>query len=108
MSRRSKLCCSELSEDDHDAIHENNSSDLALTANLNDLDFVTLNINGQSTEIEAPPPIIPVDEDKDFIDNEDAVTHDLAYTDNEVLTNSDDDDDDDEVVTIFYSSDDEV
>ncbi|GKD52013.1 hypothetical protein Tco_1280989 [Tanacetum coccineum] len=93
-------------EDDHDAIHENNSSDLALTANLNDLDFVTLNIDGQSTEVEAPPPIIPVDEDKDFIDDEDDVTHDLAYTDNEVLANSDDDDD--EVVTVVYSSNEEV
>ncbi|GKF29554.1 hypothetical protein Tco_0095896, partial [Tanacetum coccineum] len=61
------------------------------------------------TEVKAPPPIIPVDEDKDFIDDEDDVTHDLAYTNNEVLANyNDDDDDDDEVVTVVYSSNEEV
>nr|GFB05060.1 hypothetical protein [Tanacetum cinerariifolium] len=35
-------------EDDHDVIHDH-TSDLALSANLNDLNFVTLNIDGQST-----------------------------------------------------------
>ncbi|GJW33368.1 hypothetical protein Tco_0053400 [Tanacetum coccineum] len=65
--------------------------DLALSANLSDLYFATLNINGQSTEVEAPPPINLVDDDDDFIDDEDDVLHDLADSDNEVLANSDDD-----------------
>ncbi|GKA25673.1 hypothetical protein Tco_0711782 [Tanacetum coccineum] len=72
--------------------------DLALSANLNDLYFATLNINGQSTKVEAPPPINPVDDDDDFIDDEDDVLHDLADSDNEVLTNFDDDN---EVATVM-------
>ncbi|GJR50177.1 hypothetical protein Tco_1400698 [Tanacetum coccineum] len=54
-------------EDDHDVIHDNNSSDLALFANLNDLDFRTLNID-------------------------DDIPYDLADSDNEVIANYDDDD----------------
>nr|GFB82126.1 hypothetical protein [Tanacetum cinerariifolium] len=72
-------------EDDHDVINDNNSSDLALSTSLNDLNFVTLNINGQSTDVEAPPDIIDVDDDDDFIDDEDGVPHDLTYFDDEVL-----------------------
>nr|GEW98625.1 hypothetical protein [Tanacetum cinerariifolium] len=78
--------------DDHDVIHNNNSFGLALSANLNDFDFATLNIDGQSTEVEAPPAIIHVDVG-DYIIDEDDVLYDLADFDNEVLTNSDDDDD---------------
>ncbi|GKC71810.1 hypothetical protein Tco_1117693, partial [Tanacetum coccineum] len=37
------------------------SSDLSLFASLNDLDFATLDIDGQSTEAEASPDIILVD-----------------------------------------------
>ncbi|GJV97928.1 hypothetical protein Tco_1549505 [Tanacetum coccineum] len=62
--------------DDHYVIHDNNSSDLALISNLNDLDFTTLDVDGQSTKVKAPPPIIPVDEEDDFIDDEDDVPHD--------------------------------
>ncbi|GJV59518.1 hypothetical protein Tco_1465618 [Tanacetum coccineum] len=36
-------------DDDHDVIHDNNSSDLTLSTSLNDLDFATLNIDGQKT-----------------------------------------------------------
>ncbi|GJU40479.1 S-adenosyl-L-methionine-dependent methyltransferases superfamily protein [Tanacetum coccineum] len=86
-------------EDDHDVIHDNNTSDLALSNSLNDVDFATLNINGQSTEVEAPPNIIAVNEDDDFIDDEDHVPHDLADFDDEVLANADDDD---EAATIVY------
>ncbi|GJX31687.1 hypothetical protein Tco_0241542 [Tanacetum coccineum] len=64
-------------EDDNDVIHDNNSSDLALSANLNELDFATLNIDGQSTEVEVPPPTIHVDDDEDFIDDEDDVPYNL-------------------------------
>ncbi|GJZ49616.1 hypothetical protein Tco_0603806 [Tanacetum coccineum] len=67
--------------------------------NLNDLDFVTLNIDGQSMNVDAPPDIIDVDEDEDFIDDEDVVPHDLADSDDEFLANDDDDD-----VAIVYSN----
>ncbi|GJR74425.1 hypothetical protein Tco_0086790 [Tanacetum coccineum] len=63
-------------EDDHDVIHDNNLSDLALSTSLNDLDFATLNIDGQSTDVDEPPDILDVDEDDDFIDDEDDVPHD--------------------------------
>ncbi|GKE52372.1 hypothetical protein Tco_1487528 [Tanacetum coccineum] len=75
--------------------------DLALSTNLNDLYFATLNINGQSTEVEAPPPINPVDDDDDFIDDEDDVPRDLVDSDNEVLANSDDDN---EVATVMSAA----
>ncbi|GKA24623.1 hypothetical protein Tco_0710656 [Tanacetum coccineum] len=42
-------------------------------------------------EVEAPPPIIPVNDEDDFINDEDDVPHDLADSDDEVLANSDDD-----------------
>nr|GEW56846.1 hypothetical protein [Tanacetum cinerariifolium] len=81
-------------EDDHDVIHFNNSSDLTLSTSLNDLDFVTLNIDGQLMDVEAPPDIIDVDKDDDFIDDEDGAPHDFVDSDGEVLANDDDDDDD--------------
>ncbi|GJU36943.1 hypothetical protein Tco_1185297 [Tanacetum coccineum] len=48
-------------EDDPDVIHFDNSSDLALSTSLNDLDFATMHIDGQSTDVDAPPDIIDVD-----------------------------------------------
>ncbi|GKA25325.1 retrotransposon protein, putative, ty3-gypsy subclass [Tanacetum coccineum] len=80
-------------EDDPDVIHFDNSSDLALSSSLNDLDFATLHIDGQSTDVDAPPDIIDVDEDNDIIDDEDTLPYDLAYSDDEDLVNVDDDDD---------------
>ncbi|GJS91609.1 reverse transcriptase domain-containing protein [Tanacetum coccineum] len=53
-------------EDDHDVIHFDNSSDLALSTSLNDLDFATLNIDGQSIDVDAPLDIIVVDKDDDL------------------------------------------
>nr|GEX50651.1 zinc finger, CCHC-type [Tanacetum cinerariifolium] len=80
-------------EDDPDIIHFDNSSDLLLSTSLNDLDNATLHIDGQSTEVDAPPDIIDVvDEDDDIIDDEDALPHDLADSDDEDLINVDDDD----------------
>ncbi|GJZ79711.1 hypothetical protein Tco_0644548, partial [Tanacetum coccineum] len=76
--------------DDHDVIHDNNSSDLALSTSLYDLDFATLNIDGQSMNVETPPYITDVEEDDDFIDDEDDVPRDLADSDDEVLANDDD------------------
>nr|GEU76322.1 hypothetical protein [Tanacetum cinerariifolium] len=59
---------------------------------LNDLDNATLHIDGQSTEVDAPPYIIDVvDEDDDIIDDEEAFLHDLANSDDEDLINVDDD-----------------
>nr|GEZ34468.1 hypothetical protein [Tanacetum cinerariifolium] len=87
--------CVIMVEDDHDVINFDNSYDLALSTSLNDLDFATLNIDGQSMDVDAPPDIINVYEYGDFIDYEDFVPHDLADFDDEVLANDDDDDDDD-------------
>ncbi|GKB64097.1 hypothetical protein Tco_0920283 [Tanacetum coccineum] len=80
-------------EDDHDVIHFDNSSDLALSLSLNDLDFATLHIDGQSIDVDAPPNIIDVNEDDDIIDEEDALPYDLADSDDEDLVNVHDDDD---------------
>ncbi|GKB75019.1 hypothetical protein Tco_0936431, partial [Tanacetum coccineum] len=44
------------------------------------------------TDVEAPPNIIDVNEDDDFIDDEDGVPYDLAHSDDEVFANDDDDD----------------
>ncbi|GJV00379.1 retrovirus-related pol polyprotein from transposon TNT 1-94 [Tanacetum coccineum] len=79
--------------DDHYVIHDHNSSDLALISNLTDLDFATLDVDGQSTKVKAPPPIT-----KKMILLMMKMTF-LMIKDNEVLINSDDD----EVVTIIYS-----
>ncbi|GKB28940.1 gag-pol polyprotein [Tanacetum coccineum] len=79
-------------EDDHDVIHFDNSSNLALSTSLNDLDFATLHIDSQSMDVDAPPDIIDVDEDDDSINDEDALPHDLANSDDEDLANDDDDD----------------
>nr|GEU97084.1 hypothetical protein [Tanacetum cinerariifolium] len=78
-------------EDDPDIIHFNNSSDLPLFTSLNDLDNEIFHIDGQSTEVDAPPDIIDVvDEDDDITDDEDALPHDLVDYDNKDLINVDD------------------
>ncbi|GJX79796.1 zinc finger, PHD-type containing protein [Tanacetum coccineum] len=76
--------------DDHPT---RSSSDLTLSTSLNDLDFVTLHIDGQSTDVDAPSDIIDVNKDDDIIDDEDAFPHDLADSNDEDLVNVDDDDD---------------
>ncbi|GJU76791.1 hypothetical protein Tco_1273861 [Tanacetum coccineum] len=75
ITQNSSICSP---EEDHDVTHFDNSSDLALFTSLNDLDFATLHIDGQSMDVDAPPDIIDVDEDDDIIDDEDALPHDLA------------------------------
>ncbi|GJY60388.1 CACTA transposable element [Tanacetum coccineum] len=47
-------------EDDPDVIHVDNSSDLILSASLNDLEIAALHIDGQSIDVDAPPDIIDV------------------------------------------------
>nr|GEV76176.1 zinc finger, CCHC-type [Tanacetum cinerariifolium] len=80
-------------EDDPDVIHVDNSSDLALSTSLNDLEIAALDIDGQSIDVDAPPYIIDViDEDDDIIDEEDPIPHDLADSDDEDLVNLDIDD----------------
>nr|GEX49920.1 hypothetical protein [Tanacetum cinerariifolium] len=79
-------------EDDPDIIHFKNSSDLPLSTSLNDLDNATLHIDGQSMEVDARPDIIDVpDKYDDLIEDEDALPHDLADSDDEDLINVDDD-----------------
>ncbi|GJS29930.1 reverse transcriptase domain-containing protein [Tanacetum coccineum] len=90
-----------VNEDDPDVIHFDNSSDLALSTSLNDLDFATLYIDGQLMDVDAPPDFIDVDEDDDIIDDEDALPYDLADYDDEDLVNVDDDDG----VVVVYSTD---
>ncbi|GJX96473.1 S-adenosyl-L-methionine-dependent methyltransferases superfamily protein [Tanacetum coccineum] len=68
------------------------SSDLALTTTLNDLEIATLHINGQSIDVDALQDIIDVDEDDDIINDEDVLPHDLADYNDEYLINVDDDD----------------
>nr|GEU62662.1 hypothetical protein [Tanacetum cinerariifolium] len=80
-------------KDDPDIIHFDNSSDLLLSTSLNDLDNATLHIDGQSTKVDVPPDIIidVVDEEDDITDDEDALPHDLAESDNEDFINVNDD-----------------
>nr|GEV84922.1 hypothetical protein [Tanacetum cinerariifolium] len=79
-------------KDDPNIIHIDNSSDLALTTTLNDLEILALHINGQSIDVDAPLDIIDVDEDDDIIDDEDVLPYDLTDSDDEDLVNVDDDD----------------
>nr|GEZ11067.1 S-adenosyl-L-methionine-dependent methyltransferases superfamily protein [Tanacetum cinerariifolium] len=90
-------------EEDPDVIHFDNSFDLPLSISWNDLDNATLHIDGQSTEVDAPPYIIDLDEGDDIIDDEDALPHDLEDYDDEDLINVDDDDG----VDVVYSSEEE-
>nr|GFB13050.1 hypothetical protein [Tanacetum cinerariifolium] len=79
--------------DDPDVIYVDNSSDLALSTSLNDLEIAALHIDGQSIDVDAPPDITDVvDEDDDIIDEEDPIPHDLADFDDEDLVNLDIDD----------------
>nr|GEX51976.1 copia protein [Tanacetum cinerariifolium] len=80
-----------IKEEDPDVIHFDYSPDLPLSTSLNDLDNTTLHIDGQSTEVDAALDIIDLDEDDDIIDDEDALPHDLA-------------DSDDDGVDVVYSS----
>nr|GFB94098.1 hypothetical protein [Tanacetum cinerariifolium] len=80
-------------EDDPDVIHVENSSDLALSTSLNDLEIAALHIDSQSIDVDAPSDIIDVvDEDDDIIDEEDPIPHDLKDFDDENLVNLDIDD----------------
>ncbi|GJZ64314.1 hypothetical protein Tco_0620735 [Tanacetum coccineum] len=91
-------------EDDPHVIRVDNSSDLALSTSLNDLEIEALHIDDQSIDVDAPPDIIDVvDEDDDIIDGEYPIPYDLADSDNEDLVNLDIDDG----VNVVYSSEEE-
>nr|GFD20331.1 hypothetical protein [Tanacetum cinerariifolium] len=82
-------------------IHVDNSSNLALSTSLNDLEIAALHIDGQSIDVDAPPDIIDVvNEDDDIIDEEDPIPHDLADFNDEDLINLDIDDG----VNVVYSN----
>nr|GEV94950.1 hypothetical protein [Tanacetum cinerariifolium] len=90
-------------EYDPDVTHVDNSSDLSLSTSLNDLEILTLHIDGQSIDVDAPPDIIDVDEDDDIIDKEDFIPHNLADSDKEDLVNLDTHDG----VNVVYSNEEE-
>nr|GEV02804.1 hypothetical protein [Tanacetum cinerariifolium] len=54
-------------EDNPNIIHVDNSSDLALTTSLNDMEITALHIDGQSINVDAPQDIIDVDENDDIM-----------------------------------------
>nr|GEZ42980.1 hypothetical protein [Tanacetum cinerariifolium] len=91
-------------EDDPDVIHVDNSSDLALSTSMNDLEIAALHIDGQSIHVDAPPYIIDVvDEGDDIIDEEDPIPYDLTDSDDDDVVNLDIDDG----VNVVYSSEEE-
>lgn len=67
-------------EDNQDVVHDNTSSHVTLSAELDTLNYDTINRDVEPAEVEAPPqPIITyVDDDEDNIDYDDHVPHDLA------------------------------
>nr|GEU91855.1 hypothetical protein [Tanacetum cinerariifolium] len=79
-------------DDEDDLPHDLADFDDEDLINVDGDDNGTLHIDGQSTEVDAPPDIIDVpNEDNDIIDDEDALPHDLADFDDEDLINVDDD-----------------
>nr|GEZ35484.1 hypothetical protein [Tanacetum cinerariifolium] len=50
-------------EDDPDVIHVDNSSDLAFSTSLNDLEIAALHIDSQLIDVDAPPDIIDMSAD---------------------------------------------
>ena len=67
-------------EDNQDVVNDNTSSHVTLSAELDTLNYDTINRDVEPAEVEAPPqPIITyVDDDEDNIDYDDHVPHDLA------------------------------
>nr|GEW68332.1 hypothetical protein [Tanacetum cinerariifolium] len=80
-------------KDDQDVIHDSNSSDVALYANLGDMDYTSLSINDESTEVDASPDNeVPDEESVDFIgDEDDVVPHVLKDDDQDDDVRDDDD-----------------
>ncbi|GJX69780.1 hypothetical protein Tco_0305507 [Tanacetum coccineum] len=99
-----KIWYRDVVEDDQDVIHDSNSFDVALSANLGDLDYTILSTNDESTEVDAPPyNEVPDEESANFIGDEDDVVPRVLEDDD-----LDDDvrDDDDPASVHVVSSDD--
>ncbi|GKG57807.1 hypothetical protein Tco_0587405, partial [Tanacetum coccineum] len=61
-------------EDEQDVIHDSNSSDVVLSAELGNLEYTILSTNDESTEVDALPDNEVADEEgADFIGDEDDV-----------------------------------
>lgn len=66
-------------EDNQDVVHDNTSSHVTLSAELDQLNYITIDLDVEPTEVEAPPqPIVTNVDDDDDIDFDDHVPHDLA------------------------------
>lgn len=93
-------------EDNEDVIHDSSSSDVALSADLDDLDFADMSMNDESTEVDAPLDDDDNDDDPNSIYDEDDVAIDIGDDEED-----DDVDSDDEVepvrVEVCSSSDDD-
>nr|GEX64846.1 hypothetical protein [Tanacetum cinerariifolium] len=85
-------------EDDQDVIHDSKSSDVALSANLVDLDYTSLSTNDESTKVDASPDNeAPDEESADFIGDEDDVVPHVLEDDVVPHVLEDDDDQNDDV-----------
>ncbi|KAJ9566495.1 hypothetical protein OSB04_002461 [Centaurea solstitialis] len=69
---------------EEDVIHDNNSNDLALSANLDGLTYTSLSI-GEATEVEEIPTHAR-DDDDDFVDDADSDALDRDTFDDEIVT----------------------
>ena len=91
-------------EDNQDVVHDSTSSHVTLSAELDQLNYITIDDQVEPTEVDAPPePIINVDDDDD-IDFDDHVPHDLA-SDGEDHDHVDHEDEADTSNEGFYLSD---
>ncbi|GJU35497.1 hypothetical protein Tco_1183851 [Tanacetum coccineum] len=88
-----KIWHRDMVEDVQDVIHDSNSSDVALSANLGDLDYTILSTIDESTEVDAPPHNeVPDKESVNFIgDEDDVVPHVLEDDDLDDDVRDDDD-----------------
>ncbi|GJV63144.1 hypothetical protein Tco_1473972 [Tanacetum coccineum] len=96
-------------EDEQDVIHDSNSSDVVLSAELGNLEYTILSTNDESTEVDAPPDNeVPDEESADFIgDEDDVVPHVLEDDDLDDDVRDDDDPASVHVVSSDDSSEDE-
>ena len=69
---------------EEDVIHDINSNDLALSANLDGLTYTSLSI-GEPTEVEEIPTLAR-DDDDDFVDDADNDDLDMDTSDDEIVT----------------------
>ncbi|GJR59047.1 hypothetical protein Tco_1501209 [Tanacetum coccineum] len=91
-------------EDEQDVIHDSNSSDVVLSAELGNLEYTILSTNDESTEVDA----LPDNEVADFIgDEDDVVPHVLEDDDQDDDVRDDDDPASVHVVSSDDSSEDE-